>query len=224
MREICFWVAGRWARNIGGKEKGRPLKGQFLSGANRRAVWLVDSKMLTLVHSMDLLILHVLQAAMLSTLCSHDWLYLFTSLLKFKIHLYRNFLFTMVLSVNYHCHCCYVYWISLCLLLLLFPHNFMHPLCSGIVKCSFCVVYSVWGLWLMETSLLVVNLKCVNGYTNGFVGIIPYICVCTLCKVTTADLFLQFFYLLSLGWLADVPYTLSYFRYDVLTWAWNVLE
>ena len=146
MRENYCWVVGRWARNKGAKGKERSLKGQFLSGANRRAVWLVNPKMLTLVHSMDLLILHMLQAAIFGTLCTHDWLYLCTSLSKFKVHSYRNSLFTMVFSVNYHCHCCYDYWISLHLLVSLFPHKFMRPLCSGIVKCNFCVVCSVWGL------------------------------------------------------------------------------
>jgi hypothetical protein len=47
-----------WARNKGAEGKRKPLKGQFLSGANRRAVWLVDPKMLTLVQSTAPLILH----------------------------------------------------------------------------------------------------------------------------------------------------------------------
>jgi len=148
---------GEWERIVAGllgggleikvqREKGRSLKGQFLSGANRRTVWLVNPKMPTLVHSTDLFILHMLQAAIFGALCNYDWLYLCTSLLKFKVHSYRNSLFTMVFSVNYHCHCCYDYWISLCLLVSLFPHKFMCPLCSGIVKWNFCVVCSVWGL------------------------------------------------------------------------------
>jgi len=72
MRENCCWVVGRWARNIGAKGKGKSLKGHILSGANRRAVWLVDPKMPTLVHSTDLLILPMLQAAIFGALCSHD--------------------------------------------------------------------------------------------------------------------------------------------------------
>jgi len=81
MRENCCWVVGRWARNKGAKGKRRSLKGQFLSGANRRTVWLVNPKMPTLVHSTDLFILHMLQAAIFGALCSCDWLYLCTSLL-----------------------------------------------------------------------------------------------------------------------------------------------
>lgn len=143
MRENCCWVVGTLARNKGVKGKGRSLKGHFLSGANRRAVWLVNPKM----HSTDPLILHVLHAANFGALCNHYWLYLCTSHLQFKFHSYRNCLFTMVFSVNYHCHHCYDCWRgSLHLIVLLFHHKFMHPLCSGIVKCSFCVVWSIWGL------------------------------------------------------------------------------
>jgi hypothetical protein len=72
MRENCCWVVERWARNKGAKGKGRSLKGQFLSGANRRSVCLVNPKMPTLVHSMDLSILYMLRAAIFGALCNRD--------------------------------------------------------------------------------------------------------------------------------------------------------
>jgi len=66
MRELLLGCWGL-ARNKGVKGKGRPLKGHFLSGANRRSVWLVNPKM----HRTDPLILHVLLAAIFGALCNH---------------------------------------------------------------------------------------------------------------------------------------------------------
>lgn len=93
-------------------EKRGPSKDQFLHGANRRAVQLVELTMLTSVHSTDLLILQVLPTLVHCAVMSVcDGVHLF---LNFKVHSYRNSLFTVVISVNHHCHCGFDYRISVC--------------------------------------------------------------------------------------------------------------